>query len=80
MTPMMLPATFARRRPSQGWASQAFKSLENASNRVRNAVVESVVNVFTCSIICTCWRESKLTTRRYQRMRRLSKRADQLLS
>ena len=54
--------------------------LANSSKRVRNTEPESNVKDFTDSMICTCVRESKLTMRRYQMMRRLSKRADQLLS
>ena len=78
--PAASPADLARRAASHGRRYQAFSRAANSANRARSAWPESVVNDFTCSSICTCVRESKLTIRRYQSTRRLSRRADQLLS
>ena len=73
-------ADLPNRAALHGCVSQSFNRRENSSKRARNTVPVSVVKAFACSSICPCARESKLTMRRYQSTRRLSTRADQLLS
>ena len=74
------PTHNATRRASHGPATHAFTFSASRSSATRSRLPDSCVADFTAFKVSSCVRWSKLTIRRYQNTRRLSKRAVQLRS